>query len=105
AMSAAPLQGTGPAAPVIPFTHQKGLHLVAASEPDRAAPRREDAALHRLQLQVENSADRLLVQRIEDHDLVQPVHELRREFAPRGFYADLFQTRVDLLRAHRSLRE
>src|SRR5260370_17931110 len=49
-----------------------------------AGSRRPDALLHHLKLNVDNLAQFLVAQRLEDYDLVQTVNELRRKLAPGG---------------------
>src|SRR5262245_22997948 len=72
-----PFKRPGAVSPIISLIQQKSLYVITASEHERTSPRRKDAALHHLQLKVENPANSFLVQRIKNHDLIQPVHEFR----------------------------
>src|SRR6266540_4117822 len=44
-----------------------------------------DSSLNRPQLDLQNLGQVFAVQAAEDHDLIDPVHEFRREFTLRGF--------------------
>ena len=47
--------------------------------------RLENSLLHLAQFQIEDAAQFRLTERLEHHDLIDAVHELRRELPARGF--------------------
>src|SRR5262249_45920467 len=87
-----------------PLFEQEIFRRLRAFEDELLARPLGDSSLNRPQFDLQNLGQVIAVQAAEDHDLIDPVHEFRREFTLRGFERRPVNLLIDFGVDHAALR-